>query len=361
MHKLEWRILNEIPAIGRRISHVDLVKILSAEFKGQVKEKSFSKKVIYHMKKLREAAPETIAITELGKLHRIEWMNDIETAEFLEKLAIKVSKMRMPEILGFGVLQEIGTDLLPKFTQSALKPYFAAAKERAAQEIEERESKDSQVDPDARAVDLAKVKIWLKKIRRMPETLTFLKAPILPRVELAIHKALLFDQLIEIHPERELKPIVVYPRALVQRGARTYLFAQKRGGDVCEAFGLHKIRSAQLTTGNFVPADPEFDIDDVLKRGISDPFFPEEDLGKMIDLVMWIDDGTKRWISATPLEKDQRTTKCDSGYILTAKVPLSEELVWWILSMSYHVKVIEPPILLVRVREDARKMANLYK
>ena len=122
MHKIEWRILNEIPAIGRRISHVDLVKILSAEFKGQVKEKSFSKKVIYHMKKLREAAPETIAITELGKLHRIEWMNDIETAEFLEKLAIKVSKMRMPEILGFGVLQEIGTDLLPKFTQSALKP-----------------------------------------------------------------------------------------------------------------------------------------------------------------------------------------------------------------------------------------------
>ena len=209
MHKIEWRILNELPPIGRRIIHVDLAKKLSAEFKGVIEEKSFSKKVIYHMKKLREAAPETITISTQGKLHRIEWTDDVKTAKFLEDLAIKVSKMRMPEILGFGVLQEIGTDLLPKFTQSALKPYFTAAKERAAQEIEVRESKDSEVDPDAKAIDLAKVKVWLKKIRRMPETLTFLKAPILARVELAIHKALLFDQLIEIHPEREPKPIVV--------------------------------------------------------------------------------------------------------------------------------------------------------
>ena len=312
------------------------------------------------MRKLSEAIPEILMHKE-GKLHKIMWKDDPATSKLLKNLADKISRMSMPEILGFGVLQEIGTDLLPKFTQSALKPYFASAREGAAQEIEEWERKAADGEPTPEVNDHTKVKTWLKKIRRIPETLPFGKASILPRVESAIHKALLFDQPIKIETEREEFSVVVSPRALVQRGARTYLFAHNHRTDACEPFGLHKIRSANRTTEAFIPPGPGFDLDLILKGGIADPFFPREVLGESIDLEMWIDDGTNRWISATPLAKNQRTSKAGIGYNLYAKVPLSEELVWWILSMSYHVKVFEPQVLVDRVKADAWKMANLYK
>ena len=360
MNDLQWRILNEIPPIGRSISHVELSARLSDKFRDTLAEKVFSRKVIRQMTTLCAAIPE-LAMRKEEQLHLLGWKDEVAKTQLIRNISDKSSKMGVQEILGFGVLQEIGTDLLPRFTLAALRPYFAAARERAAQAIEDAERGGADTDPYPTTVDLAKVKAWLKKIRRMPETLTFLKAQIFPSVELTIHKALLFEQLVEIRHDREAQPIVVSPRALVQRGARTYLYAQKRGSEECEPFGLHKIRAARLTLGDFVPAAPNFDIDEVLRGGISDPFYPREELGKTINLEMWIDDGTNRWISVTPLAKDQITTKCDSGYILNAKIPLSEELVWWILSMSYHVKVIEPPILLERVRDDARKMANLYK
>ena len=104
------------------------------------------------------------------QLHLLGWKDEVAKTQLIRNISDKSSKMGVQEILGFGVLQEIGTDLLPRFTLAALRPYFAAARERAAQAIEDAERGGADTDPYPTTVDLAKVKAWLKKIRRMPDT-----------------------------------------------------------------------------------------------------------------------------------------------------------------------------------------------
>jgi predicted DNA-binding transcriptional regulator YafY len=63
----------------------------------------------------------------------------------------------------------------------------------------------------------------------------------------------------------------------------------------------------------------------------------------------------------TPLEDNQTAKAVKGGYQLKVTTVLREELVFWILSMANHVKVLAPEIVRKRVAGDLRKASALYR
>ena len=101
-------------------------------------------------------------------------------------------------------------------------------------------------------------------------------------------------------------------------------------------------------------------LDSFIKNGLAYPVFDEDILGTSINLKLWVDEGTYGWISETPLDESQTGKKVKDGYELSLTTTLREELVFWILSMANHVRVIGPKVLKERVASDLKMASSLY-
>ena len=51
----------------------------------------------------------------------------------------------------------------------------------------------------------------------------------------------------------------------------------------------------------------------------------------------------------------------DGSYLFKVELPLTEELCHWLLSMSFHVKVISPAFLAERIRSDLQMSLGMYQ
>jgi hypothetical protein len=207
---------------------------------------------------------------------------------------------------------------------------------------------------------------WLTKIHSLPERITFIEPPVDVSIEQAVHQALLSEQGLRICYGKSEKTFDVFPVGLAQQGVRSYLVAFEKGAVAPKTYLLARLKSAQVVPAlGFTPAD--FDLERYLVRGIARPmggFFDDSDYGKEITLRLWVDRGTQ-WLKETPLSLDQTCTPEDpeeekGPYFLTATVKLTENLVWWILSMSWNVVVHEPETLRQRIAHDLRKAAEHY-
>ena len=106
-----------------------------------------------------------------------------------------------------------------------------------------------------------------------------------------------------------------------------------------------------------------------LDRGIAFPKMDQDIYGKEIELKMVVDHGTAELLDETAIGKNQQIrqlrTKLDPSdggpaSEVTTTIKMQEELVWWLRSMTPHVKVIAPKVLVERMRVDMQKAANLY-
>jgi len=96
-------------------------------------------------------------------------------------------------------------------------------------------------------------------------------------------------------------------------------------------------------------------------KGLTHPVFDEALIGTNIELELWVDEGTYGWMKETPLEDNQTAKAVKGGYQLKVTTVLREELVFWILSMANHIKVLAPEIVRKRVASDLRKASALYR
>jgi len=272
--------------------------------------------------------------------------------------AYMANTLTTAQSVALGVLQKVGLGLVPKALVDELKPLFIA--------IHRNEIVKYQTDKDLgksvpKKTALAAEQKWLSKVSILPETVSFVPHLTAPEVEKQIHEALYQEKLIEVHYQNKMR--VVKPLALVQRGVRRYLIGISRGEDTLRTFTMARITKAkEINVMNYddIPGGEDFDLEAFLKKGLAHPVFNEEDLGKQIDLSLWVDQGTYGWISETPIDKSQTAQKVDDGYVLSVSTSLTEELVYWILSMANHVRVLEPSLLRQRVASDLRKAARMY-
>jgi len=159
----------------------------------------------------------------------------------------------------------------------------------------------------------------------------------------------------------------VSPLGIAQQGARTYLIAQPHSDDASpRTYLLARIRSAKEVDEAFrKPA--RFSLNKYLKRNIAPPrgdYFPNDEYGEPIRLKLWVS-ANSQFLKETPLSEDQTSEPCDlaepqGAYLLSCTVPLSENLVWWLLSVAQSVRVLEPAKLRDRVVSDLKASLEGY-
>jgi len=83
--------------------------------------------------------------------------------------------------------------------------------------------------------------------------------------------------------------------------------------------------------------------------------------GKDVEVELWFDAEFAETVSDTRWHKTQEFQMHEDGSCtLTATVSGLEEIVWWVLSMGPHCRVIRPKGLAERVREMAARTAAVY-
>lgn len=272
---------------------------------------------------------------------------------------IAVKSLSTAQSVALSVLQKVALGLVPKALVDELAPLFTAIHKNEL--VKNQEDKDlGKKIPNKTA--LAAEQKWLKKVAILSETVGFVAPHTSADVEKQVHEALYAEKLIEIHYRD--KEFVVKPLALVQRGVRRYLIGIKRGHGTDPAYftiaRIKKVKEVHVLDYADVKGGEDFDLDSFIKKGLAYPVFDEDILGTPINLKLWVDDGTYNWISETPLDESQTAKKVKDGYELSLTTTLREELVFWILSMANHVRVIGPKVLKERVASDLKRASSLY-
>lgn len=292
---------------------------------------AFIRKIQHDIEKLRALYPEIEVVVDEKRAHWIRWRPNTTPTT--------IRSMGVNERIAFGVLEKTGFDLLPRTSMKALKPYFEEAR---------------QLGPR-----------WTHKIAVQPDVMHFEAPKISPAVESIVYTALLNDESFKIDYQgadgRKSTGVHLRPLALIRRNVRTYLVAQPERGDGPRTYALHRILAAAHSVVD-VPKPAGFKLEQYLQAGIAHPVFRDDSItyGEPISLRLWADKDTA-WLQETPLSKDQEVEIRPDGHIdVTATVPLTEELVRWLLSMADHVKVVAPEFLVRRVRDDVRRMHDLY-
>jgi predicted DNA-binding transcriptional regulator YafY len=331
-----WAILKRIPNWGSPTTVTELADYLityeGLDLKG-IKRTSFIRKIQHDVANLASVV-EYLAIEDGPNGQKISWARNAPP--------LKISALSTPEILAFGVLKKLNSELLPKTFHEALAPFFKVAQEQAA------EVGGSNKSMAAR---------WLKKIGRLPEGPDFAAPPVRKDVELAVHAALLEESRLEI-VYRGGEPKVVHPQAIIQQGVRTYLLAMPEGRSEVHTYLLHRIDSAKQTIGHLAVAK-DFDLGQRLKRGISSPVFEPARYGTPVMLMLWVNHSTA-WLEETPLGIDQTFKQVGDDFHLEATVNVTEELIRWILSMGRHVKVLGPAFIRERIKSDLESASRMY-
>jgi predicted DNA-binding transcriptional regulator YafY len=268
------------------------------------------------------------------------------------------------QAVALGVLQKIGIGMLPPGVFEELQPLFSAIHKQEIVKNQKEEGDFKKVTD--KAVTSAEEK-WLQKIEFMSETIGFVPQSVDPEIEKKIYDALYQEKLIEVR-YRDIngleKGTVLKPLGLVQRGARRYLIAVDRySGGVPMRYLMSRIKQVSevgILDFSDIKGGEDFDMEEYLKKGLAHPRFNDDELGQAIKLKLWVNEGTYSWLKETPIEEGQTAKEVNGGFEVSVITTLREELVYWILSMSNNVRVIEPKILRDRVKDDLKKSLDLY-
>lgn len=373
MDKLQWEMLKRIPNEERGpITTKGLYAALSREFQGEISDSAFTRKLQRNLRILADViGPDFVLDSpKKGKAKGITKKKLPKPAEHKVKEfsaywrkgapPLKVSGLSTDEVIAFGVLQKQGVNLLPNNARDALSGFFKTASTEAAAIAQENGVSKSKSKSMAES--------WLERIFHLPDLIAFTRPEISPTVEKSIHEALLQGSLLEIEYNNQAA-IIVQPQAIIQQGVRSYLVANTRGttGRLTN-FTMHRIKRATVTMGEYVPTSIST-VEKHIKKNIGYPNFDQELIGAPIELKLYVD-ASSQWLKETMLSENQKTypdpkssddlPDAERPYYLEATVPLTERLIHWILSMSYHVEVISPLHVRMRLKNDLKLAANLY-
>ena len=273
----------------------------------------------------------------------------------LNRVALSTAQM-----IAFATIKKMGTHLLPRHMEDSLAVFMNASENEAI-------SQSAELNPNAGdKQNRSAAQKWLNKIQSVPERIEFIEPDVNPKIEETVHRALMEESALDIKYKENTSWKTISPLGIAQQGSRTYLIGKYPKSLTATTLLLARIREARPSTSRYeVPEG--FKLDTFLKKGIAAPntlFLEEKQYGKQIKLKLWVNADTK-WLKETPLSSDQWTQACDpdkpeGDFHLSATVAMTEGLVWWLLSMSYHVKVLEPQHLIKRLQHDLRKAAASY-
>lgn len=203
-----------------------------------------------------------------------------------------------------------------------------------------------------------KLGAWGKKVKiiRKGPTLTYPKVSV--EIQQEVHAALLnARQLLVTYRNRdaEVKSYPLNPLGLVCKDGAMYLIATAWNMESPAQYALHRMLRAEQT-GAPVVLPKAFDLEDYISIAFAYPLS-----SKMLKLRVRFSTSAGLHLVESRLSADQVIKELPSdAYLLTATVPDTLELRWWLRAFGPFVEVLGPQTLRREFANEARKYAELY-
>lgn len=198
---------------------------------------------------------------------------------------------------------------------------------------------------------------WINRVRIVPATQPLIPPIVEKKAQQGIYEGLLQDKQIECiyrsrtNPAQD-KTYTLNPLALVQKGAVIYLICTRHDRSDIQTFALHRFSSTKVLEARALhPAN--FNIDEYIESGALgfrvDFSVPTQN----VQLELQMDHSIAQMFYESPLSKDQHIDIVDEQVTqVTATVPFTSQLVWWLRSFGKRISHISPENVAKQVYEQ---------
>lgn len=179
---------------------------------------------------------------------------------------------------------------------------------------------------------------WLRKVRRIPDSLPLLAPRLDENVLEDISNALHDEYMLQLRYQNargEIKEATVMPLGLAQQGSRLYLVARFEGYDNQRILALPRILEAHATSQRF-----EYPKDFDLAEYEDDGHFGIRS-GERIRLHFCIDPIIGQHLTESPLSEDQQVEHTEQGLVVEATLNETELLHRWLRGWGEALRWVE--------------------
>ena len=255
-----------------------------------------------------------LVVDEREKPYGWSWQRDARSFD--------LPGMTIPEALTWAMAEQHLKTMLPTSIMDHLQPQFQAARHRLDGEPQPKHGR-----------------AWLDKVRTVPANQPLLPPQISEAVHREVSNALLHEKQLEVRyrkkGQEQSNTYRMHPLALIQRGPVTYVYCRLFDYEDTRLLALHRIEEAKVLQEDAIYPEG-FDLDDKAARGIWN-FGSGENV--RITLRFTVEAGEH--LTETPLSADQVIEDMGDGYLtVTATVPDTPQLKWWILGFGDQVEKI---------------------
>ncbi|XID74200.1 helix-turn-helix transcriptional regulator [Alkanindiges sp. WGS2144] len=247
--------------------------------------------------------------------------------------------MNSSQAVTFMMVEDHLKHLLPPSLLDEMRPWFDLARRSLSSEHNN-------------------VRQWINRVRIVPATQPLIPPPVDARAQQSIYEALLQDRQLRVSykartHQGEDKIYTLNPLALVQRGAIIYLICTRHDKPDIRQFALHRFSQATvLDTRSMHPVD--FNIDDYLASGALGFVSHNHQTVEPAFIELLFHPKAGQSFFESRLSEDQTIEKLDSGEVrVTATVPLTAQLVWWLRAYGKLLIDVKPKSLAEEVYETA--------
>lgn len=259
---------------------------------------------------------------------------------WMEGEGLDLPGLTVADAISLHLVEDLLRPLLPAAMLDALMPRFRLA--AAKLDVLAAEN------PNAR---------WADKVRHVPAALPLQPPVIAAGVLETVQTALLHDRQLEVSYRSaggDGARSILHPLGLVQRGPVSYLVATAFGYDDVRLYAAHRIQAATITDAAVVRPEG-FDLDDYIARGAM-----QFGAGATLRFEARVSEELAAILEETPLSPDQIVLRNGEGQLLTATVPESWQLRWWILSQGSAIEVLAPAALRDEIGRQLGAAAAYY-
>lgn len=235
--------------------------------------------------------------------------------------------MTSSQAVTFMMVEEHLKHLLPPSLIDEIQPWFHLARRSLS--------------------DQNHVKQWVNRVRIVPSSQPLIPPSINQAAQQSIYEALLQDKQLECiyqgrSPIGEEKTYILNPLALVQKGATIYLICTRHHKTNIQTFALHRFRAAKVLTSKTMHQN-DFNLDKYIESGALGFRVNHEEETTTVNLKLVINAASLQFFEENRLSLDQIITGfTDNLYQVTATVPFTSQLVWWLRGFGRKILQIEP-------------------
>lgn len=245
--------------------------------------------------------------------------------------------MNSSQAVTFMMVEDHLKHLLPPSLLDEMRPWFDLARRSLSSEHNN-------------------VRQWINRVRIVPATQPLIPPTVDGEAQQSIYEALLQDRQLRVtyqarahHGEDTV--YTLNPLALVQRGAIIYLICTRHDRPDVRQFALHRFSYATvLETRSMHPVD--FNIDEYLASGALGFTSHNQQSVEPIFIELLFNAKAGQSFFESRLSEDQTVEKLETGEVrVTATVPLTAQLVWWLRAYGNLLIDIKPQFLSDQVHE----------